>query len=418
MLRFAENPRDRVAGFRVLQLLPGIGPSTAAQVLDAMAGVARRGDGARHASGRRSARADDWPALRRRCSATCDAKSAAWPAELEQVRLWYEPHLERIHEDATMRRADLAAARADRRRLSLARALPDRADARSAGRHQRPGRPAASRRGLSDPLDHPFGQGPGMEDRCSCSTWSTAASRPTSAPARSDEIEEERRLLYVAMTRAKDALHLVMPQRFYTHGQAARGDRHVYASRTRFIPASILGSFEVCALASFHAADAPPPRSRRCASTSARACAACGASQPALAIRGSRLDTGKPGSSLGVFLLRRAADERRRDGDGIAAGEGQLQSFLQLLFQCRAVLGASLRAPGMPAARRGLLVFHRCSDLLATAVKPGWRRKGSGSAHQAPFPIWERCGWEQCGADRVLPACRLCRIHQRQGPLQ
>ena len=61
-----------------------------------------------------------------------------------------------------------------------------------------------------------------------------------------DEIDEERRLLYVAMTRARDALHLVMPQRFYPHGQAARGDRHVYASRTRFIPASILDQFESC----------------------------------------------------------------------------------------------------------------------------------------------------------------------------
>ncbi len=31
------------------------------------------------------------------------------------------------------------------------------------------------------------------------------------------EIEEERRLLYVAMTRAKDDLDLMVPQRFYTH---------------------------------------------------------------------------------------------------------------------------------------------------------------------------------------------------------
>ena len=37
ILRFAENPRDRVAGFRILQLLPGIGPASAARVLDAMA---------------------------------------------------------------------------------------------------------------------------------------------------------------------------------------------------------------------------------------------------------------------------------------------------------------------------------------------------------------------------------------------
>jgi DNA helicase-2/ATP-dependent DNA helicase PcrA len=60
----------------------------------------------------------------------------------------------------------------------------------------------------------------------------------------SAEIEEERRLLYVAMTRARDDLHLVVPQRFFTHGQHAKGDRHVYASRTRFIPASLLGLFE------------------------------------------------------------------------------------------------------------------------------------------------------------------------------
>jgi DNA helicase-2/ATP-dependent DNA helicase PcrA len=58
------------------------------------------------------------------------------------------------------------------------------------------------------------------------------------------EIEEERRLLYVAMTRARDDLHLVVPQRFFTHGQNAQGDRHVYASRTRFIPDGLLGRFE------------------------------------------------------------------------------------------------------------------------------------------------------------------------------
>jgi DNA helicase-2/ATP-dependent DNA helicase PcrA len=61
------------------------------------------------------------------------------------------------------------------------------------------------------------------------------------------EIEEERRLLYVAMTRAKDDLHLVLPQRFFTHGQNAQGDRHVYASRTRFIPAPLLRLYENCA---------------------------------------------------------------------------------------------------------------------------------------------------------------------------
>jgi DNA helicase-2/ATP-dependent DNA helicase PcrA len=45
-------------------------------------------------------------------------------------------------------------------------------------------------------------------------------------------VERERRLLYVAMTRAKDDLHLMVPQRFFTHGQNAQGDRHVYAARS------------------------------------------------------------------------------------------------------------------------------------------------------------------------------------------
>ncbi len=67
------------------------------------------------------------------------------------------------------------------------------------------------------------------------------------ATGTSAEIEEERRLLYVAMTRAKDHLHLILPQRFYVQSQRGNGDRHMYASRTRFIPSDILRLFETCA---------------------------------------------------------------------------------------------------------------------------------------------------------------------------
>jgi DNA helicase-2/ATP-dependent DNA helicase PcrA len=59
-----------------------------------------------------------------------------------------------------------------------------------------------------------------------------------------EEPEEERRLLYVAMTRAKDDLHLIIPQRFFVHGQSMQGDRHLYASRTRFISEAPLPLFE------------------------------------------------------------------------------------------------------------------------------------------------------------------------------
>ena len=57
------------------------------------------------------------------------------------------------------------------------------------------------------------------------------------------EIEEERRLLYVAMTRARHHLHLLVPQRFYVTQQSAYGDRHLYAAISRFLPESIRDRF-------------------------------------------------------------------------------------------------------------------------------------------------------------------------------
>ena len=59
-----------------------------------------------------------------------------------------------------------------------------------------------------------------------------------------EDLEEERRLLYVAMTRAKDALALVVPQRFYVRQQSVTGDRHVYASRSRFLTDAVCALFD------------------------------------------------------------------------------------------------------------------------------------------------------------------------------
>jgi hypothetical protein len=47
------------------------------------------------------------------------------------------------------------------------------------------------------------------------------------------------------MTRARDELHLIVPQRFYVHQQhKPYGDKHVYASARRFIPRVMVPLFE------------------------------------------------------------------------------------------------------------------------------------------------------------------------------
>ena len=71
-----------------------------------------------------------------------------------------------------------------------------------------------------------------------------------------EQIEEERRLLYVAMTRSREHLYVVHPLRFFTRQQHRYADNHVYTPRTRFIPDWILDRFERRTGARFRAAGA------------------------------------------------------------------------------------------------------------------------------------------------------------------
>jgi DNA helicase-2/ATP-dependent DNA helicase PcrA len=240
ILRFAENPRDRVAAFRVMQLVPGIGPAAASAAMEAMERGLDPVLGLQFF--RPPARATaDWPGF---VDVFAGLKSRpGWPGDLERARLWYEPHLERVHEDAAARRADLlqleqVAAGYPSRERFLTDLTLDPPDA------------------TSDEAGPPHLD----EDYLILSTIHSAKGQEWTrvfvlnavdgcipidlAAGEREEIEEERRLLYVAMTRAKDGLSLVTPQRFFVHGQAARGDRHVHASRTRFIPDHMLDRFE------------------------------------------------------------------------------------------------------------------------------------------------------------------------------
>ncbi|BAL25698.1 ATP-dependent helicase [Azoarcus sp. KH32C] len=249
VLRWAQNPRDRVAGFRALQLLAGIGPKTAARVLDnvvaAPAGCALLAEqpvpeGA----------AQGWQELVTLVENLAQ-RGAPWPASFEAVCRWYEEPLSRIYDDAAIRQGDIdQLARIAATYPGLERFLTeltlDPPDATS----DQAGVPLLDEDYLILSTIH---SAKGKEwpavtilnvvDGCLPSDLATGSS---------EEIEEERRLLYVAMTRAKDHLDLIVPQRFYTSGQSRMGDRHVYGSRSRFIPNSIVSHFESMAW--------PPPK--------------------------------------------------------------------------------------------------------------------------------------------------------------
>lgn len=240
LLRWVENPRDRVAGFRLLQILPGVGPSSARRVLDAVAEQADPIAALAEASPPRSG--PDWAGFVETATRLRQGRTG-WPGEVGLARLWYEPHLQRIHEDAATRQIDLvqleqiAGGYPSRERFLTELTLdPPQATSDEAGPplldddymilstiHSAKGQEWRAVYVLN------------VVDGCIPSDLGTGTG---------DEIEEERRLLYVAMTRAKDDLRLIVPQRFFTHGQASRGDRHVYAGRTRFLPSALLQHFE------------------------------------------------------------------------------------------------------------------------------------------------------------------------------
>jgi len=242
LLRFAENPRDRVAGFRVLLLIPGIGPATATRFLDAIgevAGAATALAGFEPPAGA----AADWPAFAALFLRLAGGK-VGWPGEFDEARRWYQPYLEHRFDDAAVRAEDLVmltgiASGYPSRERFLTELTLDPPDATS----DEAGPPHRDEDYLILSTIHSAkGQEWAKVFVLNCIDGSIPSDLGVGTSA---EIEEERRLLYVAMTRAKDGLDLVMPQRCYVSGQARRGDRHVYASRTRFIPDAILDRFAV-----------------------------------------------------------------------------------------------------------------------------------------------------------------------------
>jgi DNA helicase-2/ATP-dependent DNA helicase PcrA len=259
VLRWAHNPRCRLAGFRVAQLVAGIGPATARRAVDALAGAADPLAALASFAPPPGARAH-WHAMVE-LVVGLHRDSAGWPADVDVALAWYRPQLERLHpDDHALRAGDLAALRqlasgyVSRERFLTELTLdPPEATSDEAG----------------PPLRD--------EDYLILSTIHSAKGQEWTAvsvlnvvdgciPAdlaagSADEIDEERRLLYVAMTRARHYLDLIVPLRFHVTQQHRLGDRRLYGGRSRFVTAEVAALCEVVGVSApdQDPAASPPP---------------------------------------------------------------------------------------------------------------------------------------------------------------
>ena len=236
VLRWADNPKNRIAAFRALQLLPGMGPSTADQCVTRFERAGYRWSSLTEFAP--AGLAEAWTPFAVLMVGLANSEGP-WQGQVGRARDWFEPHLERIYDSAHVRIGDLV----HLERLAQQFATRDQFLAELA-------------------LDPPAATGDNSgapyldEDYLVLSTVHSAKGQEWDSvyvlnvadgnfpsefsTGRADQIEEERRLLYVAMTRAKDDLHIIAPMKYYVTNQPKNGDRHVYGAKSRFLTAAVM----------------------------------------------------------------------------------------------------------------------------------------------------------------------------------
>jgi DNA helicase-2/ATP-dependent DNA helicase PcrA len=232
-LRLAENPRDVVSGLRVLVLIPGIGPTRARQLLSQL-GQARYDFRVwKEFKAPKSAQLD-WPvfvALMIGLGAP-EARKQRVPEQLHRVRRFYAPLMERKYDHSDSRLRD----------IEQLEAISGRFQDRNQFLTEMSLDPPASTQDLAgDPvLDEDYlvlstiHSAKGLEWDSVSLIHAADGNIPSDLSTDSPEqIEEERRLFYVALTRAKNHLYVTVPQRYYFGG--FRGDAHSYSQPTRFL---------------------------------------------------------------------------------------------------------------------------------------------------------------------------------------
>jgi ATP-dependent DNA helicase UvrD/PcrA len=232
VLRWADNPKNRVAAWRALQLVPGVGPKGAERAWTAF-----------------EASSHQWMALKTASREFDDLvhgladPATPWSGQMQRVREWYAPLMERRYDAPEVRAGDL---------LQLER-IAQTYGTREAFLTELALDPAQA---TSDLAGEPYLD----EDYLILSTVHSAKGQEWEAvyllnvtdgnfpnefsTGKPEQIEEERRLLYVAMTRARTKLDLVAPLKYYVTQQSRMGDRHVYGAKSRFLTRAVMACLE------------------------------------------------------------------------------------------------------------------------------------------------------------------------------
>lgn len=232
-LRLAENPHDSVAALRVLGLLPGIGPRTASL----LAGEFSQADGDCEAwVGRNVPEATRplWPDFVSLMRTLLSASPGDVASQIHACRTFYAPLCEQRYDAAPARLADLEQLEMLGSRFSdRSRFLTESVLDAPQWTGDFAGPPLLDEDYLVLSTMH---SAKGLEFDVVYVIHAADGNIPSDMATGSvEEIEEERRLFYVACTRARDALYVTHPLRYYRAGRG-RSDAYGYAQRTRFIP--------------------------------------------------------------------------------------------------------------------------------------------------------------------------------------
>ena len=241
ILRWADNPRNQLAAFRVLQFMPGMGPANAKRALDHF-----------------TANNFQWSSFGQ-FEVPNDSKvpfmkfmelfnalgdpGREWRGQINMIREWYKPHMERLYDHVHTRIGDLdqlellSTQYPSRERFITELTLdPPHATSDLAGQ------PMLDEDYLVISTIH---SAKGMEwDQVYILNVVDGSFPSEFATGKAESIEEERRLLYVAMTRARNELSCVVPLRFQITSQPKTSDGHVYGGRSRFLTEKVIKCFD------------------------------------------------------------------------------------------------------------------------------------------------------------------------------